>query len=227
LQTVKEIIALVPWGWIVALILGVIAVRAVKPAIHRFFERANKVTAGSFAAEASPQQIAAETKPLSKGIAIEMAATPDSYEEFQKAIQPFRFASMNRRVEKVKETVDISQFTVEQLREMMTDVAGLILMATEFENLYSLIFGSQIVLLQDLNSVYVTGRPVEAVKPFYETAARTFAAVYQNYSFDQWLAFLVSSGLITRDGNVVKMTEEGRDFLRYLVQVGKPMFKPS
>ncbi len=183
------------------LILGLMAIRALKPSIHRFLDRANKFTAGSFAAEASSQQIATETN-SSKEAAIEIAATSSSYEEYQKAIQPFRFAAMTKRVEKVKQTIDLQQFTVEQIREMLTELAGLVLMAIEFENLYTLIFGSQILLLQDLNSAFLTGRPLERAKSFYENAVKTFPPVYQNYSFDQWLTFLVNSGLLNGEGQL-------------------------
>lgn len=201
MQALKDILGLVPWGWIVALILGLMAIRALKPSIHRFLDRANKFTAGSFAAEASSQQIATETN-SSKEAAIEIAATSSSYEEYQKAIQPFRFAAMTKRVEKVKQTIDLQQFTVEQIREMLTELAGLVLMAIEFENLYTLIFGSQILLLQDLNSAFLTGRPLERAKSFYENAVKTFPPVYQNYSFDQWLTFLVNNGLLNREGQL-------------------------
>src|SRR5258708_7527498 len=96
------------------------AIRALKPSIHRFLDRANKFTAGSFAAEAAPQQIVSETN-QNKEAAIEIAAASSSYEEYQKAIQPFRFAAMTKRVAKVKETIDLHQLTVEQLREIFTD----------------------------------------------------------------------------------------------------------
>src|SRR5260221_13070321 len=145
--------------------------RALKPSIHRFLDRANKFTAGSFAAEATSQQVATEKIPAKEG-AIEIAATSSSYEDYQKAIQPFRFAAMNQRVEKVKQSIDLNQFTVEQLREMLTELAGLVLMAIEFENLYNLIFGSQILLLQDLNAAYLTGRPLDRAKYFYENAGK-------------------------------------------------------
>jgi len=224
LETLKEIVGLVPWGWIVAFVLGILAIRALKPSVHRFLDRANKFKAGSFAAEAPPQQISTD-RSLGKEDAIEVAATSGSYEEYQKAIQPFRFAAMNKRVEKVRKEVDFQQFTIEQLREILPELAGLVLMAVDFENLYNLIFGSQIFLLQDLNAVYATGRPLERAKQFYENAVKTFPPVYENYSFDQWLDFLVNSGVVIREPNSVKITEEGRDFLRYLVQVGKEILK--
>lgn len=218
---IKEILQLVPWGWIVALILGWLALRAFKPSIHGFLQRANKFSAGKFAAEASPSQQIAE----GKDSAANKKQLLGTYEEIQATIEPFRFGAVKNTSKEIKQRLEELQLTPDQLKQLMADTSAVIVMVIDFENTFSLIYGSQIVALQDLNSV--PGRRAEEARGFYERGVKASPELYQNYSFDQWLGFMKSKGLINQDGDVVGITDAGRDFLRYMVQTGKPPFKPG
>jgi len=46
--------------------------------------------------------------------------------------------------------------------------------------------------------------------------------MYEDYSFDQWLGFLESSLLLGREAERVRITEVGREFLKYLLDMRKP-----
>jgi hypothetical protein len=75
---------------------------------------------------------------------------------------------------------------------------------------YNRIFGSQIVALKRLNEA---GRvTVDFAREIYKPYAKQFPQVYSNYSFDGWLGFLTSSGLVMQNGNSLEITDIGREF---------------
>lgn len=87
-----------------------------------------------------------------------------------------------------------------------------------FEFTYFLIFGSQIIALQQLN-----GRDdmtLDDLKPMHDFAAAAYPAVYERFSFEAWFGFLGHSSLVLRDGEDVRITVRGREFLRYLIAAG-------
>jgi hypothetical protein len=80
------------------------------------------------------------------------------------------------------------------------------------------IWRSQIELLQELNTHTMI---LEQVKSYYDKAVVAYPVVYQNYSFEQWLAYLRSQNVILQDGSVIQLTVRGKDFLRFLIQEGR------
>jgi hypothetical protein len=84
------------------------------------------------------------------------------------------------------------------------------------EFIYIRIFGSQIAGLKRLNEA---GRAtVDDAREFFKPYAEKFPQLYTNYGFDGWLGFLKSAYLIQQDGNVLQITEFGRDFLMHLTE---------
>ena len=61
---------------------------------------------------------------------------------------------------------------------------------------------------------------MDFLKPFYDTAMKEYPSVYEKYSFDAWLRFLEGQILVIRKGDIVEITMEGREFLKYLVDMG-------
>jgi len=84
-----------------------------------------------------------------------------------------------------------------------------------FERTYRHIWGSQLHALQKLNSVVTSNTGV--LKPFYDLAATQHPSVYENYSFDEWLRFLEGQSLLILRDDIVEITMEGQEFLKYLV----------
>ena len=58
---------------------------------------------------------------------------------------------------------------------------------------------------------------------FYDRAAATFPSWFKHYTFEDYLAFLVRSGLVTVDAadGVVKIMSKGREYLQWRVQQGR------
>ncbi len=57
--------------------------------------------------------------------------------------------------------------------------------------------------------------------PLYEDAKTNYPSWYQDYSFEQWLGFLRSFNLVTQKDSRYFITVAGREFLKYLIAVGK------
>lgn len=94
-----------------------------------------------------------------------------------------------------------------------------------FERIYNLIFGSQIAGLRELNTRgRVTGNEA---REFFKGVKSRFADFYKGYSFEAWLGFLVSNGLVVRDQDILQITDLGRDFLIYLTGRRLPENKPG
>lgn len=105
---------------------------------------------------------------------------------------------------------------------LMRRLATLVL-AFRFENLSSIIWGSQLKILEYLNSSY--GVEIELIKPFYDVASQAYPAVFASYPFEQYFGFLTSNGLVVRQDNKYFITEFGREFLVYLATTGKTHYR--
>lgn len=96
----------------------------------------------------------------------------------------------------------------------------------EFERTYRLIFGSQLRLLQALNST-PSLESAEINTFYFLPAKQTQSDFYGNYTFDQWLAFLTDTGLVEGKESKVFITIKGKEFLKHLVQFSYPTEKPG
>jgi hypothetical protein len=57
----------------------------------------------------------------------------------------------------------------------------------------------------------------EVAGRFYEEAKAAFPEAYRNYTFGQWIGFLIRSVLITVQGDNFILTPYGRGLLRYIL----------
>jgi hypothetical protein len=87
----------------------------------------------------------------------------------------------------------------------------------KFEKIYRVIYGSQISLLDALNS-YPTSN--ENIKFYYNKASDYYSESYKTISLEQWTQFLIKKGLCVEENGVYKITDFGIEFLLYLVKNG-------
>lgn len=88
---------------------------------------------------------------------------------------------------------------------------------------WAYIYGSQIDALNELNSKGAL--TVNDLKRFYDSAARAHPHTYSTYTFDQWLGWIINNTLVRQDSGIVQLTVRGKDFLKYLVLVGRSGIK--
>ncbi len=106
-------------------------------------------------------------------------------------------------------------------------ISFLIRMAAEmnitltFEKLYASIYGSQIRLLELLNTQSYGCENKEELKSFYDDAATRFPNVFDKYSYNDYLNFLIMNKVITDNNGLICITHIGKEFLMYLIKTGK------
>jgi hypothetical protein len=90
------------------------------------------------------------------------------------------------------------------------------------ESLYRGIFGSQISVLKILNE---RGPQLEiALRPLFEKARRRSPRFYGEYSFDDWIGFLLKQGCVLKksEDGAYAITIFGQRFLEFLIYIKAP-----
>ncbi|WP_435641421.1 hypothetical protein [Micavibrio aeruginosavorus] len=90
----------------------------------------------------------------------------------------------------------------------------------QMEIVYKEVYGSQIKFLLAVSNV-PDGYSREYIeKSYYSLAKKEFTKFYDNVSFEQWLSYLFRLGLVRPDGDRVSITDDGKEFVNYLVRNG-------
>jgi hypothetical protein len=101
----------------------------------------------------------------------------------------------------------------------LVEIAADAIAAVAFDYVYSLIYGSQLAAVRDLNSAGAVH--VEKLKPYFEAAKANFPSLYETDTFERWLGWLTQiASLVAQDGEVVTITDIGRDFLQFVISRG-------
>ena len=94
------------------------------------------------------------------------------------------------------------------------------------EQVYTYIYGSQISLLYHLNQRRNAGSISEDLRTsFYDEAVNLWPNLYREYTFEQYLNFLVVRLLVRNDGGRFYITKFGVEFLQFLTDGGHPLNK--
>jgi hypothetical protein len=132
----------------------------------------------------------------------------------------YREQFIKSELERLGFTASDAETTEVLVRQLATQLC-----VSHFERVYRLIFGSQISALDLLN----TSGPLlaDVIKSIFFTTAGNFEPdFYQNFTFEQWLSFLVASSLVAREDDTLRITVVGRDFLVWTVNAGLSQAKP-
>jgi hypothetical protein len=95
-----------------------------------------------------------------------------------------------------------------------------------FEQIHNLIFGSQIYLLKKLNEVVGQGQKKEYVLGYFENIKELFKEQLGNWSFEQYMAFLLSWSLVTVDKENYHITNLGVEYLTWMARNGHSENRP-
>lgn len=89
------------------------------------------------------------------------------------------------------------------------------------ERIYSIIFGSQIRGLRELEKA--GGQvPIKDAQEFFGSVKTEFPEFYDKIDFWDWISYLTRSDLVVTSTEDVELTPFGRDFLLYLAARGLP-----
>ena len=108
-----------------------------------------------------------------------------------------------------------------ELEKLLIRVLAVTQILAHFERTYSVIWDSQLDLLRHLNS-QDDGVEDEAVAEYYEAVVDEHPLLKDLEGIDTYLAFLESNNLVARSAGIVAITIVGREFLKWLVESGKP-----
>ena len=112
----------------------------------------------------------------------------------------------------------------ETVKVLLRHLAGTQLFLT-FEQIHSIIFGSQLHLLKLLNSSS-SGFSEEEVSRFFEGVVRKFPDPFKNWTEKEYLSYLYSSLLITKKESKVDITNLGVEYLTWIIRDGVSENKP-
>lgn len=194
--------------WPILIIVGILIFR--RPIVD-LINRITKVGYGNKSIVAK-QQITASVKKSEEISHIDRIVglfRPETIEMFREAV------SKETEVSKLK--------TPDEQIERLTNYSSLLYIMRHFDIVYNNIFGSQIRILEYVNSH--SGQTVQALEFFYENAKKYHPKFYENYSYEEYLNFLFDFNLIIEENGVVNITILGIDFLKYLTESNKDVNK--
>ena len=102
-------------------------------------------------------------------------------------------------------------------------------LALIFVRIDSVIWGSQIYILEHLNVSRLGVSKEEIKTTYYDDAVKKWPPTFANYSYDAYLGFLKNSNLILEENGNMLITKLGVEFLQYLARIGKSgaRFRPG
>ncbi|HNS81197.1 MAG TPA: hypothetical protein PKM67_07045 [Kiritimatiellia bacterium] len=95
-----------------------------------------------------------------------------------------------------------------------------------FQNIYRLIFGSQIVFLKVLNQNRVDGLNQEYLEHYYSRVKSKHSPGFDRWNTKQYVEYLISSKLIRLDADRYYITNLGIDYLQWMINAGLSDVKP-
>ena len=99
-------------------------------------------------------------------------------------------------------------------------------LALDFEQIYNIIFGSQIFLLRQLNEAAGVGLDHDAIKSHFEHVQGLFSEQLNSWTLEQYLSFLFGRTLITIKDNNYHLTIKGVDFLIWITKTARSENQP-
>lgn len=167
----------------------------------------------------------------------------DFYSETPKNLQPKKAKNDNVQelIDRIGNSIVISELEnniKQELKEKELEIEGetdkVLLrhlagtqLLLEFERIHSVIFGSQLYLLRQLNSNLGNGITESDVFEHFDRVKQHFSESYNNWDANQYLSFLFSKLLITKDeNNIIHLTNLGVEYLIWITRNGQSENKP-
>lgn len=142
----------------------------------------------------------------------------DPQKEAESLMRQFDSALIREVEDIIKEEFNKKKLLgIEGVPVLIRSVAALSI-AYSFSETYRIIWGSQLSLLDYLNTQ--KPQPAVALRGFYNLGATQYQLYYTAYSFEQWLGFLKDQLLTREDAGLIGITVRGREFLTYLTNSG-------
>jgi hypothetical protein len=149
---------------------------------------------------------------------------PDSTDELLKALES---PVLQREENAIRKDLD-SRGNIDKEKVLIRYCAAMAL-SLWFERINALIWGSQIYILEHLNTIRTGTHKDEIKRLFFEDATTKYPSFYASYSYEQYIGYLKVSRLIIEQNEILMITDTGIEFLRYLATTGRSSarFRPG
>ena len=200
-------------------ILVLVIVLILRKSIINLVDRIQKFGIGGVSAEARQQKNdQAETLPKQDEKKFDT-------KNLDKALNQFSDSTINHFANLVD--TETSQKEINDFKDksdVLYKYSQLLYLLNSFNRLYEVIYGSQLSILNKINTT--ANETKDSVKSFYDDAARYYPDFYSAYNYDEYFGFLISQGLLVQQENeTISISAYGRDFLKFLIDTGKPLNK--
>lgn len=127
-------------------------------------------------------------------------------------------ASVLDRERELRIELEKQKLPPQQITELLIRGLAISRTAIEFNAVSNTIFGSQVDLLVQISgsSNGVTRQQAEAI---FQEAQKKYPNLHGGHKLDEWLHYLQASKLITLTGEVLDITQTGKDFLKHLIDM--------
>jgi hypothetical protein len=203
MENLSKIIGSIGWPHI-ALIFGLIFMFKFQKQIREFIGRIKSVGKGGVTTESSPEI--------------------QKEDQRQKAVEELMNIGDSIVIRELEQLIkaDLKKRGLESEGDSI-NILSRHLAATQlvldFEQIHSLIFGSQIYLLKKLNEVAGQGKSKEFINNYFSQVKDMFNEL-REWTVEQYLDFLRSRALITfQDGNY-HITNKGVEYLTWMIRTG-------
>ncbi|HZK97536.1 MAG TPA: hypothetical protein VFC67_25265 [Prolixibacteraceae bacterium] len=204
---VMELISSIKWPLLV-LIAFLLLLKPIKNLINRI----TKVGYGDKTLEATQQAVVTKVEEQAKS-------------KIDRIVGIFRPETIETFRNFVEDESEITNLKTESEKiDRLMNYSCIIYIMKNFDTIYNSIFGSQIRILEKLNTLTPSTR--ESLKKFYEIAKKSNSPFFDNYSYEKYLEFLFDFTLIREDSDAISLTILGIDFLKYLTESNKDVNKP-
>ena len=214
-----EILKILIWP-ITVIIIVVIIIILLKKSIQDLLARITKLKYGETVAEVSQNRQEASEKSL-----LLQNQTDKPNENIEKALGIFSKPTIDKAKEIVENVTLLKQITdpIKKI-EILTKYSEAIYLIHSFELLYNSIFGSQLYILDFVNTNNTQTK--DQLQVFYNTAKDKNPEFYEDFHYDEYFNFLTGHELlIINQDKTCSITWLGRDFLKYLIETGKTINK--
>lgn len=134
----------------------------------------------------------------------------------------FRLAHVSQLTEQTAKDIKIlvGQQHPNDREETLARFIGIGFWGYMHEVMWPYIFRSQILALTELNA-HGGIMPLGGIRMYYDKATIDHPSTYAQYSFDQWMSFMLAQSLwLKRPGDAIEITLRGRDFLKFMTHWG-------
>jgi hypothetical protein len=201
--------------WPVAIvIICYIFMRIFRPSIEALLGRVREI--GPSGLKATPNQVQGSAD-------VKKMPIDELMKEFENPLLKEREVAIHNDLDKRGISND-----ADKLR-FLTRYLAVTQLSLTFEIVYQLIWGSQIYILEHLNTIRMGDSSVNIKENFYDDAVKRYPAYFTNYSYENYIGFLKNSGFVTEQNGNLLITTAGVEFLQYLARTGRSAarFRPG